>query len=134
MTIPEASASTTTRAGRERTCAQCSGTYRAPRATSRYCSPRCRQRGHRGASDTDGKTLDLFRRWLLRRTYAGQIGPVNRRDPRPPVYALTVPSAFVLEEWSTWNPGASMTSEAFATALDRLSVYGPAYLPPHKQR
>lgn len=133
MNIPEASASTTARAGRERTCAQCSGTYRAPRATSRYCSDRCRQRGHRGVGDTDGKTLDLLRRWLLRRTYAGQIGPVNRKDPRAPIYALTVPSAFALEEWNGWNPGASMSVDAFSSALHRLGVYGPDYLPAHKR-
>lgn len=119
--------------GRERICAQCTSTYRAPRVSSLYCSAKCRLRAHRGTEVTEGKTLDLVRRWLLRRTYAGQIGPVNRRDPRPPVYALTVSRAFALGEWSGWNPGAAMTEEAFASALDGLAIYGPDYTPPRKR-
>ena len=121
-------------AGRERTCAQCTATYRAPRATSRYCTPACRKRAHRGTACTEGTVLDLLRRWLLRRSYAGQIGPVNRRDPRPPVYALTVPRGLALEEWNGWNPGASMTDDAFASSLERLGVYGPDYVPPNRRR
>lgn len=133
MNIPEASVSTPARVGRERLCAQCSAVYRAPRASSRYCSAKCRQRGHRGTEDADGKTLNLLRRWLLRRTYAGQLGPVNSRDPRPPVYALSVSRSFALEEWNGWNPGAAMTEAAFSAALVRLAIHGPDYLPPHKR-
>lgn len=129
----EATASHSVKAGRERTCAQCGGVYRAPRSTSRYCSDKCRQRGHRGAEGLDSKTLDLLRRWLLRRTYAGQIGPANRRDPRPATYAMTVSRTFALDEWNAWNPGAAITAEVFATALDRLDIYGPDYLPRHKR-
>jgi hypothetical protein len=134
MNTPEASASSVARKGRERTCAQCSAVYRAPRASSRYCSDRCRKRAQRGTPDTDGQTLDLLRRWLLRRSYAGQIGPVNRKDPRPAVYALTVPRALALDEWNRWNPGASLTEPAFASSLDRLGINGPDYVPPHKRR
>jgi len=133
MNIPEASASTVAPMGRERICAQCNDTYRAPRVSSLYCSAKCRLRAHRGTEVTEGKTLDLLRRWLLRRNYAGQIGPVNRRDPRPPVYALTVARAFALGEWNGWNPGAAMTEEAFASALDGLAIYGPDYMPPRKR-
>jgi hypothetical protein len=121
-------------AGRQRTCAQCTATYRAPRATSRYCSPACRKRAHRGTATTDHKSLDFLRRWLLRRTDAGQIGPVNRRDPRARVYALTVPRGLAVEEWNRWNPGASMTDCAFASSLDELGIFGPDYEPPHRQR
>lgn len=133
MTIPGTSVPTTAPRGRERTCAQCNATYRSPRNSSLYCNPTCRKRSQRGTEPTDSKSLDLLRRWLLRRTFAGQIGPVNRKDPRPAVYALTVPRAFALEEWNGWNPGASMTSEAFAAALDRMEVYGPEYLPAHRR-
>jgi hypothetical protein len=133
MNTSGASAPSAVLRGRERACAQCNAVYRSPRATSRYCTPKCRKRAHRGTEDTDGKTLDLLSRWLLRRTYAGQIGPTNRRDPRAPVYALTVPRAFALGEWNGWNPGAAMTEEAFASALDRLDVHGPDYTPPHKR-
>lgn len=121
-------------AGRERTCEQCSSFYRAARATARYCSPVCRKRAHRGSATTDARSLDLLRRWLLRRSYAGKIGPVNSRNPRAPVFALTVPRAVTLEEWNSWNPGAAMTEPAFATSLERLGIFGPDYEPPHKQR
>jgi len=121
-------------AGRERTCRQCTTIYRAPRATSRFCSPACRKRSHRGSATTNQKSQELLQRWLLRRSYAGQIGPVNRRDPRPPVYALTMPRGLVLEEWNVWNPGASMTESAFASSLNGLGIFGPEYVPPHKQR
>jgi hypothetical protein len=121
-------------AGRERNCAQCSTTYRAPRATSRYCTPACRKRANRGSPITDRKRLDLLRRWLLRRSYAGQIGPINRRDPRPPIYALSVPREAAWEEWNQWNPGAAMTVGTFASSLDQLGIYGLDYVPPHRQR
>lgn len=130
MNTVEAPASPT---GRERHCAQCSTAYHAPRATSLYCSPRCRKRAHRGHEDTDSRTLDLLRRWLLRRTYAGKIGPVNGRDPRAPIYALTVPRSLAMEEWNGWNPGASMTDAAFVAALDQLGIHGVDYVPPHKR-
>lgn len=107
-------------AGRERICAQCTTTYRAPRASSLYCSPACRLRSHRGTPSTDGKALDLLRRWLLRRSYAGQIGPVNNRNPRPAVYALTVPRALALNEWNGWNPGAAMSEDEFRQKLKEL--------------
>lgn len=121
-------------AGRERTCTQCATTYRAPRASSRFCSPACRKRAHRGSATTDVRTTDLLRRWLLRRSYAGQIGPVNCRNPRPPVYALTVHRGLALEEWNSWNPGASMTDEAFASSLDQLGIYGFEYEPTTRHR
>jgi len=35
---------------------------------------------------------------LLRLGFAGQIGPVNARDPRPAVYGLTVPRSTAYEE------------------------------------
>lgn len=133
MNIPEASVSNVAPMGRERICAHCSAAYRAPRRSSLYCSAKCRLRAHRGTEDTNSNALDLLRRWLLRRTYAGQIGPANRRDPRAPVYALTVSRAFALGEWNGWNPGAAMTEEAFASALDGLAIYGPDYMPPHKR-
>lgn len=134
MNIHEAPASTVARTGRERTCEQCATIYRSPRTTSLYCSAACRKRAHRGAPATNGRTLDLLRRWLFRRSYAGQIGPVNRRDPRPPIYALTVPREVALEEWNLWNPGASMTVDTFASTLERMGIYGIDYVPPHKQR
>jgi hypothetical protein len=132
MNISGCSGGPSTR-GRERSCEQCSATYKAPRASSRFCSPACRKRAHRGSAGTDTKTEDLLRRWLLRRSYAGQIGPSNRRDPRRPVYALTVPCQFVLEEWNGWNPGASMTGPAFSKSLERLGIYGPEYELLHKR-
>lgn len=121
-------------AGRERTCEQCAATYRAPRSTSRFCSPACRKRAHRGTATTDTRTQDLLHRWLLRRSYAGQIGPWNSRNPRRPVYALTFPRALALAEWNGWNPGASMTDEAFASSLATLGIFGPDYEPVHKRR
>lgn len=111
------------RKGRTRTCEQCSSTYRAPRSTSRFCTPACRKRAHRGTTTTAHcRTLDLLHRWLLRRSYAGQVGPVNRKDPRRLVYALSVPLGMALEEWNSWNPGASMTEPAFAASLQQLQL------------
>lgn len=108
--------------GRERLCVQCSGTYRAARATAAYCSATCRKRSQRQTPPTDLRTSGLLHRWLMRRTYAGQIGPTNRRDPRPAVYGLTVPRAMALEDWNRWNPGASMTDEAFQGALNTIGI------------
>jgi hypothetical protein len=120
--------------GRERTCEQCGATYRAPRATSRFCTPACRKRAHRGTAATDQGTLGLLRRWLLRRSYAGVIGPANSRDPRRPVYALTVPRTLALDEWNRWNPGASTTDAALASNLEKLGIFGLDYQPPRKRR
>lgn len=41
-------------AGRERICAQCCTSYHSPRATSRYCSDRCKKRHQRGAPKLSG--------------------------------------------------------------------------------
>lgn len=133
MTIQGTPVPPTAPTGRERSCVQCSTTYRAPRSTARYCSDRCRKRSQRGAEETNDRTLDLLRRWLLHCSYAGKIAPVNRRDPRPPVYALSVPYAHALGEWNTWNPGASMTDTAFVAALKQLDIHGPDYVLPHKR-
>jgi hypothetical protein len=113
---------TTPTTGRERECAQCGSVYRAARASSVYCSATCRKRAQRGAPPVDNRTADLLRRWLLRRSYAGQIGPTNSRDPRPPVFGLTTPRALALEEWNRWNPGASMTDDAFVAMLSGLTI------------
>ena len=132
MTIRGASAPPSASRGRERTCVQCGAPYRSPRNSSLYCSAACRKRAQRGSSTAVGPTLDLLQQWLLRRTYAGKIGPVNRRDPRRAVYALTVPRALASSEWNAWNPGAAMTEEAFARALARLGIHGPDYLGPRR--
>ena len=120
-------------AGRERTCAQCGTLYRAPRATSRFCGDVCRKRNHRGSPTADAKATSLVYRWLLRRGYAGQIGPVNSRDPRRSVYGLTVHRHLALAEWNSWNPGASMTDEAFKDCLRDLGLIGYHEEPVRKQ-
>lgn len=120
--------------GRERECAQCGSVYRAARATSVYCSDTCRKRAQRGALPIDNRLADLLRRWLLRRSYAGQIGPTNGRDPRPAIFGLTVPRALAMEEWNRWNPGAAMTDETFQSILSGLSIHDIHSQPERAQR
>jgi hypothetical protein len=86
--------------GREQSCDQCGATYRARRSTSRYCTPACRQRAHHGSPGSSPEKANTVHGWLLRRGFAGKIGPVNRRDPRPAIYGLTVPRSHALAEFN----------------------------------
>ena len=108
--------------GTERTCLQCATPYRAPRATSRYCAPPCRLKAHRGATPSTPKETDLLRRWLLGRSYAGQITGANKRNPRPPVFGLTVPTAMAREEWNDWTPDAPLSEAAFNDRLKAIEI------------
>ena len=89
---------TTAATGREQPCAHCGMVYRAKRASSRFCSDRCKKRDQRGAAPTSQIGSSLIFTLLLRLGFAGQIGPVNRRDPRPAVYGLTVPRSHAFDE------------------------------------
>lgn len=87
-------------AGRERTCAQCSTSYRAPRASSRFCSDRCKKRTQRGSQKEMGGASAALRNWLTGRGYAGKLSPWDERNRKclRERHGLTVPLAFVLDE------------------------------------
>lgn len=74
-------------AGREQPCRQCGSVYAAKRATSRYCSPRCRKRAERHTPPIAERKTSGLKSWLLKRGYAGRIGAG---------YGLTVPVGFAL--------------------------------------
>ena len=112
----------TTPSGTPRTCQQCATSYRAPRATSRYCAAPCRLKAHRGVTPSAPKETDLLRRWLVHRSYAGQINAANKRNPRPAVYGLTVPTDMAREEWNDWNPEAALSETAFITRLKAIEI------------
>lgn len=83
------------RVGRERTCTQCGATYRSPRNSSLYCSPRCRKRAHRGTAPTGGPRAgpsgySIISSVLLRCGYVGRIAPSVERGTEPPTYGLLV--------------------------------------------
>jgi len=109
--------------GRERSCAQCRATYRAPRSSSRFCSTACRVRHHRDGPPSDIPADGLFYELLNRLGYAGQIGPVNRKDPRPPVYGLTVPRAHAVAEWNSRYPEAAMADAVFKKRLKDRGIH-----------
>jgi hypothetical protein len=92
-------------------CEQCGITYHAQRSTSRFCSAACRLRHHRRAPR---EHRDLLRQWLLRRSYAGQVGAGK--------VALTVPPDVALADWNEWNPGAALGLADFRARLKRLSI------------
>lgn len=108
--------------GTERTCQQCATTYRAPRTTSRYCADSCRKRASRGVTPSAPKETDLLRRWLVHRSYAGQINAANKRNPRPAVYGLTVPDDLARGEWNEWNPEAALSEAAFKARLKAIEI------------
>ena len=91
--------------GRERNCTQCGAVYRSPRNSSRYCSPACRKKANRGTAPTAGPKggptgFILFTRAAIKWGLIGRIGPTSTRSTEPPVYALTVPFEFALDEVS----------------------------------
>ena len=93
------------------TCHQCGTTYHAHRSTSRFCSPVCRLRNHRKPAPA---RPDVLRAWLLRRSFAGRVGPTT--------VALTVPLALALGDWNEWNPNAALTAEGFRARLKELAI------------
>lgn len=115
--------------GRERPCQQCGDAYRALRSDSLYCSPTCRQRAARGAPTVAAQGTRWVGKALLMMEMAGKIGPVNAKDPRRPVYGLTVPRSTALAELNSRFPPA-MTDAEFGAELKALGFYGYDEDPP----
>ena len=104
----------TTPSGTPRTCQQCSASYKAPRATSRYCAAPCRLKAHRGVTPSAPKETDLLRRWLVHRSYAGQINAAS--------YGLTVPNDMARGEWNDWSPEPALSETAFLQRLKAIEI------------
>lgn len=124
-------------ASREQTCQQCSASYRAQRASSRYCGGTCKKRAQRGVPPVNRQRMSVVLALLLRLSLAGQIGPVNNRDPRPAVYGLTVPRfhAFATLCGIFNSKGWGVLSEAeFAAELKGQNIIAYDEAPPVRQR
>jgi hypothetical protein len=89
-------------AGRERSCEQCATIYRAPRASSRYCTDRCKKRAQRGSLRGSPKASTALRTWLIKRGYVGKLSPWDskNRSGAAERWGVTVPLAHVLAELS----------------------------------
>src|SRR5690348_11913429 len=103
-------------AGHVHACEACAEPFTAKRPTKRFCSTKCRMKSHReglpGAIDPEDR--NAVERWLLGKSYAGRI----KQDA--PVYGLTVPGRFALDEWNHAFPEAAMTDVAFRARLREL--------------
>ena len=75
-------------ADHERSCEQCGIAYHPPRASSRFCSTRCRMRNHRGSPQANS----ALRSWLIKHGFAGELEGAR--------LSLTLPVSVVLEELS----------------------------------
>lgn len=123
---------TSARVGRERTCAQCGAVYRSPRNSSRYCTPACRKKASRGTAPTGGPkagpaSFSVITKALMIAGYVGPIGPTSRRSTEPPIYALTVPLEYALDELSfqfSRKGWGYLTREEFTAALKGDGIQG----------
>ena len=96
---------TPARAGRERSCAQCGGTFRSIRSNAKFCSTPCRKKAGRGTAPSGGpkagpEGFSVITKALLIAGYVGPISPAHGRSKEPPVYALTVPFEHALDDLS----------------------------------
>lgn len=116
---------TAARKGRERTCNQCGAVYCSIRSTSLYCSASCRKKAARGTAPAGGPNSGpdawgVICKLLHRIGYIGRVGPLSRRDPSPPVYALLVDndaSYAEVAEFFDRRGWGFVSREEFATAL-----------------
>lgn len=60
------------------------------------------------------KETDLLRRWLVHRSYAGQINAAS--------YGLTVPNDTARGEWNDWSPEPALSETAFLTRLKAIEI------------
>jgi predicted nucleic acid-binding Zn ribbon protein len=79
-------------------CSVCGAPIQQQRRTKVYCSDACRKASKRAAAFADN-SIDLEIRDQLRsRQLIGQVWPVYRWDPSPPVFGLLVPRAMAKAE------------------------------------
>ena len=116
--------------GRERFCVQCGTSYRSPRNSSKYCSPACRKKAHRGSAPKAGprsgpEAFSIIGKLLIRGKFAGQIGPVNRQSKEPVTYGMLVDNDFAhgeLADLFDRNGWGILSREEFSAALRRDGI------------
>lgn len=128
MNISEAPASTVAPTGRERTCAQCTAVYRAPRSSSLYCTPACRKKANRGTAPTVSPKAGVAGFSVITKALSltGYVGRVSGGKTAP-VHALLVPYEAAFEELSyqfNRKGWGCITRDEFAEALRSDGIQG----------
>lgn len=121
---------TPARVGRERFCVQCGTSYRSPRNSSRYCSPACRKKAHRGTAPKGGprsgpEAFSIIGKLLIRGGFVGLISPTSRRSTEPAIHALLVDCDLAYAELASlfdWKGWGILTREEFSAALRRDGI------------
>lgn len=127
MNISGASAPTTATQGRERSCDHCGATYRAIRSTSQFCSDACRQAKARGVNP---RADEILLKRLQHLGFVGHVGPYRPKAGQPPVYALTVPSAYALAEINArYNRPTAIPKHTASLTLAAALATKPATAP-----